>query len=337
MTAEKFILATGSTASVPPIQGLKEAGYLTHISALRLKRLPQELAIIGAGPVGLEFSQMFARFGSKVFLFEVAPKILPKAEPELTELLTKILTKEGIEIYTNTKVLKVETSRGKKIITYQQGRKLRRVKVEEILLAAGKTPNTKDLNLDLVGVKVNKKGAIIVNSSFQTSNPDIFAVGDVVDLPLRLETTAGREGTLAAENALLGKRLSIDYLSVPYTIFTDPELASVGLTEKEQMEKMGVCACRTVDFSKIPKALITKISEGVIKMAIDPKTKRIQGVHILSFKASEIINQAALLIKNKNTIDDLINSLPVFPTFSESLKITALSFYKDISKLSCCI
>jgi mercuric reductase len=211
------------------------------------------------------------------------------------------------------------------------------VEADEILLAAGKTPNTQGLGLDKAGVEIDKRQAIIVNQYFQTSNPNIFAVGDVTNGPLRLEPTAGREGTLAAENALKGTTLSIDYNAVPYTIFTDPQLAGVGLTEDEQMKQMGVCACRTVSFEDVPKAIIMRRTEGLIKMAMHPETRHVLGVHILAPNAGDLIAQAMVLIKNKKTIDDVINSLPVFPTLSEAIKIAALSFTKDISKLSCCI
>ena len=156
-------------------------------------------------------------------------------------------------------------------------------------------------------------------------------------MPLRLEPTAGHEGTLAAENALTNSQNSIDYNSVPYTVFTDPQLAGVGLTEDEQLKKMGVCACRTVSFEDVPKAIIMKRTEGLIKMAIHPQTRQILGVHILAPNAGELIAEAMMLIKNKNTIDDVTSSLPMFPTLSEAIKLVALSFTKDISKLSCCI
>ncbi|MBI2641960.1 MAG: FAD-dependent oxidoreductase, partial [Candidatus Wildermuthbacteria bacterium] len=203
--------------------------------------------------------------------------------------------------------------------------------------AAGKTPNTQGLGLEVALVEVDKQQAVVVSQHFQTSNKNIFAVGDVSNAPLRLETTAGREGTLAAENALKGTTLSIDYNSVPYTIFTDPQLAGVGFTEDEQIKQMGVCACRTVSFEDIPKAIIMRRTEGLIKMAIHPQTRQILGVHILAPNAGELIAEAMMLVKNKNTIDDVVNSLPMFPTLSEAIKIVALSFTKDISKLSCCI
>lgn len=337
LSAEKFIIAAGSTANVPQIEGIREVGFVTHIEALRLEQQPKELIVVGAGPLGLEFAQMFSRFGTKVTILQRGPSLFPPAEPTFTARLLEILTKEGITIKTNVEVKSASKENGKKIISYTIGNAQEEVSADEILLATGKTPNTQGLDLGVVGVEINKQQAVVVNQYFQTSNPNVFAVGDVTDGPLRLEPTAGREGTLAAENALRGTQLFIDYNTVPYTIFTDPQLAGVGFTEDVQMKQMGVCACRTVSFADVPKAIIMHRTEGMIKMAIHPQTKQILGVHILAPNASELIAEAMMLVKNKNTIDDVVNSLPMFPTMSESIKIVALSFTKDISKLSCCI
>ncbi|MEK7298822.1 MAG: mercury(II) reductase [Candidatus Margulisiibacteriota bacterium] len=337
LSAEKFIIAAGSTANVPPIEGIREVGFVTHVEALRLEKQPKELMVIGAGPVGLEFAQIFSRFGTKVTILQRGDSIFSHSEKALTDRLAEILSKEGVTIKTNVEVKSVRKEGDKKVVTYQIGEAQEDVFADEILLAAGKTPNTQGLGLDVVGVEINKQQAVIVNQNFQTSNQKVFAVGDVTSEPLRLEPTAGREGTLAAENALKGATLSIDYNAVPYTIFTDPQLAGVGFTEDEQMKQMGVCACRTVSFEDVPKAIIMHRTEGMIKMAIHPQTKQILGVHILAPSAGELIAEAMMLVKNKNTIDDVVNSLPMFPTMSEAIKIAALSFTKDISKLSCCI
>ena len=337
LSAEKFIIAAGSTATIPPIENIHEVGFVTHIEALRFERQPKELVNIGAGPLGLEFAQMFSRFGTKVTVLQRGDSIFPHSEKTLTDRLAEVLSTEGITIKTNVEVKSARKENDKKTVSYLLNGKLEEVSCDEILLAVGKTPNTQGLGLDVVGVEISKQQAVVVNQYFQTSNKNIFAVGDITNAPVRLETTAGREGTLAAENALKGTQLFIDYNTVPYAIFTDPQLAGVGFTEDEQMKQMGVCACRTVSFADVPKAIIIHRTEGMIKMAIHPQTKQILGVHILAPNASELIAEAMMLIKNKNTIDDVVNSLPMFPTLSEAIKIVALSFTKDISKLSCCI
>ncbi|MBI2593561.1 mercury(II) reductase [Candidatus Daviesbacteria bacterium] len=335
--AKKFIIAAGSTTTVPPIEEIKEVGFLTHIEALKLKQQPKELIVLGAGPVGLEFAQMYSRFGTKVTVLQRNVSIFPPAEKELTDRLLQILTEEGITIKTGVQVKSSRKEGDKKVVTYLDQGKQEQIIADEILLAGGKTPNTQNLDLDKAGVEVDGKKAIKVNPNFQTSKPHIYAVGDITNGPLRLEPTAGREGTLAAENALNNTRNSIDYNTVPWTVFTDPQLAGVGFTEDEQMKKFGTCMCKTVSFKDVPKALIINRTEGLIKMAIHPETKQITGVHILAPNAGELIAEAMVLIKNKNTIDDVINSLPMFPTLSESIKIAALSFTNDITKLSCCI
>lgn len=335
--AAKFIIATGSTAIVPDVEGLTEAGYITHIEAMQLKTVPKRLAVIGAGPVGLELSQLYARFGGQVTILQRANSIMPKAEPVLTERLQQILQDEGISIKTSVQVTRVTTENGIKTMFYSSSAGEEKVEVDEILVAAGKTPNTAELNLEAAGVEVDDKQAIVAQPNLQTSQAHIYAVGDVTNLPLRLETTAGREGTYAVENTLNGASKSIDYRSVPWTVFTDPQLASVGYTEDEQMAELKACACRTVTFDKLPKALITKRTEGVIKIAIHPQTKVIMGVHILAPNAGDLIAQAMVLIKNKNTIDDLEDMLPVFPTMSEAIKLAGMSFTRDVTKMSCCI
>lgn len=335
--AEKFIIATGSTANVPPIDGIREAGYLTHIEALAITEQPKELLVIGAGPVGLELAQVYARFGTKVTILQHSDRIFPAGEAELVIQLHHILEREGITIYTEAEAKKVVVEDGRKVVTYTVAGEDKTITVDEILLASGKTANTDELNLSAVGVAVNERKSIIVNEHFKTNVPYVYAVGDVTNLPLRLETTAGHEGTLVAENIISGTEHSIDYHTVPYAIYTDPGYASVGLTEDSQMERDGVCACRTVPFTLIPKANITNRTEGMIKMGVDPKTGVIVGVHILAPNAADLIAQAMVLIKNKNTYKDVINSEPAFPTLSEAIKYAALAFDKDLSQLSCCI
>jgi len=337
LSAGKIIIATGSKAVVPPIEGIEETGYITHIEALKLQQLPTELIVIGAGPVGIEFAQMYSRFGSKVTIVKRSPGILRFAEPILTKQLSKILKDEGIDIITATAFRHARRENDKKVLTISIDGKDMDVAADEILLSAGKTPNTKALGLDVAGVEVDKRKAVVVNESFQTSQPHIFAVGDVANQPARFEPTAGREGTLAAGNALNGSRDCIDYDTVPFTVFTDPQLAGVGLTEAGQMKRLGTCNCRTLSFEHVPRAIIMNRTEGLINMVIHPSSEEIMGVHILAPDAGELIAEAMVLVRNKNTVDEVINSLPMFPTLAESLKAVALSFKKDIARLSCCV
>ncbi len=335
--SDYIVVASGSSATIPPIKNLREIGYMTHIEAMRTDKIPKRLTVIGAGPVGLELAQIYSRFGSKVTILQRNDRIFPRGEVELTGRLSGILEDEKITIETGVNINGARLSGKEKILSYIIDGVSFEIASDEILLSSGKTPNTADLHLDIPGVKTSDNRAIIVNEYLQTNISNIFAGGDVADLPRRLETTAGREGTIMAENILNGAKLSIDYDTVPYAVFTDPQYASVGLTEEEQMARMGTCDCRTMSFESLPKAGIIGREEGMIKMNINPKTKEIVGVHILSPNAGDIIAQAMILIKNKNTIYDIIESEPVFPTLSEAVKYVALSFVKDISKMSCCV
>ena len=333
----KFVIATGSTANIPPIKGIKEIGHLTHIEALANKKQPKSLVIIGAGPLGLEFAQMFHHFGTKVTVLQRGNTILPRVEPEIASALQKYLSDEGIELYIEAETLSVRKEGSEKVVKAKIKGIEQEFRAEEILLAAGKTANTKDLNLQVAGVEVDDRQAIKVNEYQKTSQDHIFAVGDVTNQKLRLETIAGREGTLAAKNALTGNKDGINYWQVPYAVFTHPAVAGIGMTDAEVVETGRKCNCKTIDFSKVPKAGAIKDTRGVIKMVVNAENRKILGIHLVAPEAADIINQGIYILKGNMTVDDVIDSLPVFPTLSESVKIAALSFTADITKLSCCI
>ena len=337
LSAKYFVIATGSTATVPPVPGLREVGFWTHVEALQREQRPGSVIVVGAGPVGFEFAQLFARFGARVTILQRGPTIGPRTEPVLAERLVDVLEREGVRFAFSAELVGVERVGQQKRVTYRVDGRSESVDADEILLAAGKTPNTNALDLSVPSVDMNSRHAIMVSPSLQTSAPHVYAVGDVAALPARVEMTAGHEGTLAAENALTGSTKSIDYDSVPYTVFTDPQLAGVGLTEDEQMNRLGQCACRTVSFEDVAKGRILKRTEGLIKMAIHPETTRIMGVHLLAPHAGDLVAQAMMVVRNHNTIDDVLESLPMFPTLSESIKLVAMAFTRDISKVSCCV
>lgn len=337
LKGKKFLIATGSKAEIPSIPGIQESGYLTHIEALKLSHQPKSLAVLGAGPVGLEFAQMFSRLGTKVTIISRRERILPSHEPQLAKELERIFQKEGIQILHKTQITKVVKEKELKRLILQSEGEVQELVCDEILAASGKKPNTKDLQLEKPEVKTDSKGAVITQDTLETSAPHVFAAGDVTNLPMRLETTAGKEGTLAAMNALTGTKKTIDYNSVPASIFTDPALSWVGLTDQQAVNQGYSCSCHVLSLDKIPKAQILRKADGVIKMVIDAKTRKILGVHVLAPYSPEFISTAALAIQKKMTVEELTDLLFVFPTLSESLKTAALSFTTDISKLSCCV
>lgn len=334
---EKFIIATGSAALPTPLGGIDKVDYITHIDALKLKKQPKSMVIIGAGPLGLEFGQMYHHFGTKVTILHKDQFVMPRTEPELSEGLQKYLEDEGIAIFVNARSKSVRKENGEIIVGFEINGKLQEARGEALMFAAGKTPNTKALDLEKVGVETNDRQAIKVNEDMRTTAGHIWAAGDVIDKPLRLETTAGKEGSIAAENALKNTHRTMDYSAVPYAVFTTPNLAGVGKTDEEAVGGGLKCTCNTFPFEYVPKAAIINDTRGLIKIVADNKTHQVYGVHILGPDAADLIHEATMIVKNKMTLEDVIDTVHVFPTLSESIKLAAQSFFKDVAKLSCCI
>ncbi len=331
-----FLIATGSSPSAPPIPGLKEVGYWTNVQGLGPDGKPDSLIVVGGRALGLEFAEMYAHFGTAVTLLQRSERIIPEEEPECSEALRQALEEEGVTIITGVKPKEVRREDGQKLVVASLGGTTKEFRADEILMATGRRPNTADINLDEVGVRLGKSGEVNVNREMRTNVPNIFAAGDVRGGEL-LETTAAKEGFIAAENALLRKHRKMDPPEkVPRAIFTSPQFAAVGYTEEEFSAKAGVCACRTLPMEIVPKAKIVGDTRGVIKMTIDPRSKRVVGVQIVSPMAADLIHEAALAVKHNLTIDDIIDTVHVFPTYGEAIKLAALAFYRDVAKLSCC-
>lgn len=345
-SAEKFLISNGSTATTPPIPGLDKVSYLTHIDALKIKELPQRLIVIGGGPVALEFAQMYRHFGSQVTLLQRS-QLIKEAEPEISRGLVEIFKEEGIEVFEDLEFSGVHPApsggvkgaNGQKTVKVklnQTGKEMQ-FSANALLVGTGKRANTQGLGLELVGVETEKNGAIKVSETMQTTAGNIFAAGDVVSAPKRLETTAAKEGNIAADNALANANRKMTYHDVPSVIFTTPAVASVGLTDEEAVGAGVACNCIPIPLSLVPKARIIGDTRGVIKMVIDNNTKKIVGVHILAREAGDLIHEGTLAVKFGLTTDQIIDTVHVFPTLSEATKLVATAFEKDISKLSCCI
>jgi len=333
---ERFLIATGASPRVPSFPGIDTVGYLTNREALSLARLPKSLIVIGAGPLGLEFAQMFSRFGSDVTVLTHGERILSREEPQISSALASYLEEEGIAIHKRVEVNSLRDDNGmKKVGATIDGEKLT-FTAEELLVAVGVRANTGSLGLAQAGVEIKENGDILVDDRLQTSADHIYAAGDVIGPP-HLETVAAKEGHVAASNALGAGSETIDYNVIPHAVFTSPQVASVGMTEEAYMSVYNVCACRTVEMRYLPKARAINDTRGLVKMTIDPNTTRIVGVHILAPIAVEMIHEALLAVKNEMTVDELIDTVHVFPTFSEAIKMAAQAFRRDITKMSCCV
>ena len=331
----KFLIATGSSPRIPSIPGIENVDYLTNVEALNLRSRPASMIVLGGRALGLEFAQMYSHMGTRVTLLQRSHRIIPEEEPALSDALRQYLEEEGIKIKTGVRIKRIYQKQNEKVVVATVNGREFEARGEELLLATGRDPNTNLLGLETVPVGLKQDGAVRVNREMHTTAPHVWAAGDVIGEPMQ-ETIAAKEGATAAENALSGTHKKIDFLPVPRAIFTSPQVATVGLTEKGAHEHGIECACRTIPMSKVPKAIVIRETRGLIKMVAESSTGRILGVLILADGAADIIHEAVLAVKYKLTIDDIIDTVHVFPTMTESIKLAATSFRKDIDELSCC-
>lgn len=336
LQSPKFIIATGSSPSVIPVKGLDSVPYLTSDEALELKEPPRSMIILGGRAVALEFAQMYAHFGTEVTILQRSSRIIPDHEPEISLALEKYLAEEGINIFTDVNVKEVGCNGGNIMVLAESEEETLEFKAERLLVATGRRPNTQDLALKTIGVETDLQGAVKVNDEMQTTAGNVWAAGDVTARTF-LVTLAAREGSVAAENALdCCAHRKVDYSCVPHAIFTTPNVATVGLKEEEARSKGLSVKAQTLNFSMVPKAQCIRDTRGLVKMVAEENSHRILGVHILAPEGVEVIHEASLAIKFGLTLEDLIDTIHVYPTMSESLKLTAQSFFKDVKKLSCC-
>lgn len=343
LEADRFLVATGSRPFIPPLKGLHDVRFmtsdlLTSHENMELKEQPESLTIVGGGYIALELGQFFHRLGTRVTILEPSERILPSYEPEVGTTLCEILREEGIAILTQTKAVGIRRDRDG-IFVDVAGNASTRVRSSHLLVATGRVPNTEGLGLEVAGVRTDQFGATIVNDELQTTAPHVWAAGDVVgsNTESQMATPVGaQDGGIAALNALADEHRKVDHRVIPRAIFTDPEVAVVGLTDKQAVERGYRCACRTVKMEQVPRAQVVRNPHGVIKMVAERETRRVLGVSMVGMDAAEVIHEAAMGIRLGAKVEDFVGMLHIYPTMSEALKIVALSFTKDISRMSCC-
>ncbi len=348
LVGDQLLIATGSAPSIPNVPGLAEVPYLTSdlLSAAddpwetELREQPRSLVILGGGSIALELGQMFARFGTDVTIVTRGRTILSGYEPEIAEALTEMLREEGLRIVTSAQVHGVERTAAGVALTVQRHGSQQTLTAERLLIATGRRPNTQMLGLEQTGVELDQAGAVRVDRTLRTTVPHIWAAGDVIgrETESQMATPVGaHDGKIAAHNALSGEALrQVDHTVIPRTIFTDPQVAVVGLTDEEANAQGITCACNAIPLSVVPRAGAIRDTRGVIKMVLDRPSRRVVGVSMLGVNAGEVIHEAAMALRFKATTDDFIDLVHVYPTMAEALKLVALSFTKDVSRLSCC-
>jgi len=334
-TPGKILVATGSHNWAPPISGLEEAGYIDSTLALDLKELPESLIIIGGGAIGLEFAQLFARFGVRVMILEAGPRVAMAEEPEIGEAIVKYLEGEKVRVCANVKIKKVERADGEVRVHTEMNGVREICTAKQLMVATGRRANSAGFGLEEAGVKLGKKGEILVNEHLQTDNSDIYAAGDCIGDPMYVYVAA-YAGGLAVENALNGAGKVYDLFALPRVTFTDPQIASVGLMEAEAKAKGLQVDTSVLDLKNVPRALASRDTRGLIKLVAEKETGRLLGAHVLAADAGEVIQEATLAIRFGLTVQDLVETFHPYLTMVEGIKLAALTFKKDVAKLSCC-
>jgi mercuric reductase len=313
LAAERVLIATGGRTAVPPIPGIGDVDWLDHVSALELTEVPESLLVVGAGPVGLEFAQIFARFGSRVTVVNHGEHIAARADTDAAKELQDALEEEGIEFVLNATVDHLR--RGSAVVA---GRTL---DVSHLFLASGRLPNVEALNLDAVGVELGR-GGIVVDGHQRTSAPGIWAVGDVAAGPW-FTPTAQYQARIAVADMFGNGAQAADYSVLPTAIFTDPELGAVGLTEAEARAQGHDVGVVTHPLRAVTRAQYYGSTRGLYKIVYDRSNRRVLGVHIVSRGASDIVGGLAVALSLGATVDDLAAVHHVYPSFSEGLKAAA--------------
>ncbi len=330
----RVIIATGARPAIPAIPGLAEVPYLTSTTALSLDRLPAHLVVLGGGYIGCELAQAFRRFGARVTIVDMAP-ILAAAEPEIRSVLRKAFQAEDIVLHEETQVVAVSGSGGRVTLDLDQGGHRFQLTADALLVAAGRRANTEGLGLEEMGIATRADGRIRVDAHMQTTRPGIYAAGDVTDRD-PFVYMAAHGARIAALNALGGNRHRYDNHAMPWVVFTDPEIAAVGLSEEAARAAGHAVVSRVLPLDEVPRALVARDTRGVIKLVAEADSERLLGAQIAAPHGADTIQTAALAIKTGMRVADLAETIFPYLTLVEGLKLAAQTFTKDVAKLSCC-
>ena len=336
-TAANIIIATGATTNIPSIEGLNKVGYLTNVSLFDLEEKPKSLTIMGAGYIGLEIAMAYNRLGVKVRIIEFTDRPLRSQTKDITDVLVEQMNSEGIEILPNFRAFKFEKKGNDTIIhcNCPDGSTTQIVEKGHIVVATGTKPNTSNLGLENIGLKLTESGHIIVNEKMETNISNIYAAGDVTITPAFVYTAA-TEGSTAVNNAFSSTKTSIDYSSLPWVVFTDPQIAGAGIDEIEAEKKEIPFEVSKLDLIHVPRALAAQDTRGFIKLIRNTETDKLIGARVVALEGGELIQQLSMAIKFGITVKDLAESFYPYLTLGESVKLAAITFGKDVSKLSCC-
>jgi mercuric reductase len=325
---DRAFIGTGARPAEPSIPGLAETPYLTSTSALALITVPERLIVIGAGFVALELAQAFARLDSKVTVL-ARSRLLSGEEPAVGEAIEAAFRREGIEVLKQTQASRVDYTDNEFVIETNAGT----LRADQLLVATGRIPNTENLNLAGIGVETSR-GAIQVDGQLQTTVPGVYAAGDCTDQP-QFVYVAAAGGSRAAVN-MTGGEATLDLSAMPGVMFTDPQVATVGLTEAEALKQGYNVDTRLLDLENVPRALVNFDTHGFIKMVAERDSGRLLGVQAVAGEAGELIQTAVIALRSRMTVQDIGDELFPYLTMVEGLKLCAQTFTKDVKQLSCC-
>ena len=326
---DRALIATGASPMIPPIPGLKDAPYWTSEEALASPDIPRRLAVIGSSVVAVELAQAFARLGSEVTIL-ARSTLFSQEDPLIGETLARAFVDEGIEVMKQTQAQSVGYQNGEFILSTNRGE----VRADKLLVAAGRAPNTAGLGLDAAGIGIEARGAVVVNERLETSAPGIYSAGDCTNQP-QFVYVAAAGGTRAAIN-MLGGETSLNLSAMPAVVFTDPQVATVGLSEAEAHHEGIETDSRVLTLDNVPRALVNFDTRGFIKVVAEAGSGRLLGVQAVASEAGELIQSAALALRARMTVADLAEQLFPYLTMVEGLKLAAQTFTKDVKQLSCC-
>jgi mercury(II) reductase len=332
--AYKVIIATGASPLLPPIPGIERVPHLTSTTALELDRLPRSLLVIGGGYIGCELGQLFARAGARVTIVDVLP-ILSAGEPEISMALAGYLRTEGIVLREGVRPTAIrETVRGIALDILANGRG-ETIEAEQVLVSTGRRPNTAGLGLEDAGIELLPNGGVKVDDHMRTTRAGIYAAGDVTGRD-QFVYMAAYGARIAAENALNGDAKCYDTTAMPSIVFTDPQVASVGLTEAQARKRGLAVKTAVLPLDQVPRALAARDTRGLFKLVAEAGSGKLLGAHLLAPEGAGSIQTAALAIKGGLTVEELAEMIFPYLTTVEGLKLAAQSFAKDVAKLSCC-
>ena len=318
----KAAIATGARAGEVPINGLRKAGTLTNETVFSLTERPPRLAVIGGGPLGCELAQAFHRLGSRVVVFQMTDHLLDREDPDAAEILQQSLLREGLELLLKTRPTSITPAEEGKLIDYEQDGQTGRVVVDEILLAVGRVPNVDGLGLEAAGVQYDRTHGVHVNDHLQTTNPCIYAAGDIC-LPYKFTHTADASARIVIQNALFMGRKKLSALTIPWCTYTDPEIAHVGIAEQEARDRGLAVDTFIRPFKEVDRAVIDGEVEGFVKVHVKRGTDKILGATVVARHAGEMINEISLAMVGGLGLKTLANVIHPYPTQAEAIRQVA--------------